>query len=122
MVEELETQVEDVKFGVLMIGAPGVGKSTLTKTLSDHLQELDRPHCLVNLDAANEDVKYDVGIDVRDLITLEDVMTDLQLGPNGGTLYCAEFLASNFQWLQDQILSYKTQHQKCSYFIIDMPG
>ena len=87
MVEELETQVEDVKFGVLMIGAPGVGKSTLTKTLSYHLQELDRPHCLVNLDAANEDVKYDVGIDVRDLITLEDVMavvadaSELKLDP-----------------------------------------
>jgi GPN-loop GTPase len=101
MVDNIEKLVEDVKFGVLMLGAPGAGKSTLAKVLSEHLDTLDRPHCLVNLDAANEDVGYKVGVDVRDLITLEDAMTDLQLGPNGGTLYCAEFLLQNFNWLCD---------------------
>ena len=33
MVEELTHQIEDVKFGVLMIGAPGVGKSTFCKVI-----------------------------------------------------------------------------------------
>lgn len=38
--------------------------------------ELEWPHCVINLDAANDNIQYDCGIDVRDLITLEDVMTE----------------------------------------------
>jgi hypothetical protein len=29
-------------------------------------------------------------IDIRDLITLEDVMEELDYGPNGGLIYCLE--------------------------------
>ncbi len=86
---------------MLVIGAPGVGKTTMVKALSEHMTELSRLHCLVNLDAANENLSYECGVDVRDLITLEEAMEELKLGPNGGTLYCAEFLSSNFSWLED---------------------
>ena len=34
-------------------------------------------------DPAAESFAYPVSFDVRDLITLEDVMEELQLGPNG---------------------------------------
>jgi hypothetical protein len=34
-------------------------------------------------DPAAEEFKYPVSIDVRDLVTLEDVMEELGLGPNG---------------------------------------
>jgi GPN-loop GTPase len=67
---------EDVRFGVLLIGAPGVGKSTFCRALSEHLSDLERKHCLVNLDPANEEVGYECGVDVRDLITLEDAMSE----------------------------------------------
>ena len=120
--EQIKDLVDQTRFGVLLIGAPGVGKTTFCKALSEHMDEMKRPHCLINLDAANENLTYNCGIDVRDLITLEDAMSELNLGPNGGTLYCSEFLQTNFTWLQDQIL--KQQHNKkdCNYFIIDMPG
>lgn len=29
-------------------------------------------------------------IDIRELITLEDVMEELDYGPNGGLIYCLE--------------------------------
>lgn len=29
--------------------------------------------------------------DIRDLISLEDVMEELELGPNGGLVYCMEY-------------------------------
>jgi GPN-loop GTPase len=29
--------------------------------------------------------------DIRDLISLEDVMEELDLGPNGGLVYCFEY-------------------------------
>lgn len=34
-------------------------------------------------DPAAEEFKYPVSIDVRDLVTLDDVMQEMQLGPNG---------------------------------------
>ena len=34
-------------------------------------------------DPAAEEFEYPVSLDVRDLITLEDVMEELELGPNG---------------------------------------
>jgi len=29
--------------------------------------------------------------DIRELISLEDVMEELKLGPNGGLIYCMEY-------------------------------
>jgi len=84
-------------------------------------ENLERPHCLVNLDPANENVGYKCDIDIRDLITLEDAMTEFKLGPNGSMLYCTEFLLTNFQWLADRIDEFFLKN-KCQYFIFDLPG
>ena len=50
---------------------------------------------VANLDPAAECFWYDVAFDIRDLITVEDVMEELQLGPNGGLVYCMEYLLQN---------------------------
>ena len=49
-----------------------------------------RPLRVVNLDPAADAFDYEPLADIRDLITVEDVMDDedLQLGPNGGLIYC----------------------------------
>jgi hypothetical protein len=39
---------------------------------------------IVNLDPANEHVPYECSINISELISLEDVMNELDLGPNGG--------------------------------------
>ena len=44
----------------------------------------------MNLDPAAESFEYEPSIDIRDLISLEDVMTELNYGPNGGLVYCFE--------------------------------
>ena len=31
-------------------------------------------------------------VDIRDLVSLEDVMEELDLGPNGGLVYCFEYI------------------------------
>jgi len=99
-------EMEDVKFGVLLLGAPGAGKTTFSKALHTFFQEhLNRTHCMVNLDPANENLEFassngasdgTLALDVRDLITLDDVMEEYKLGPNGAMIYCAEFLEANF--------------------------
>ena len=35
---------------------------------------IDRPHCIINLDPANEHMAYQCDIDIRELVDLEDVM------------------------------------------------
>ena len=56
--------------------------------MKQFLDELSRECNVVNLDFANDCVPYDVSVDVRELIDLESVMEELDLGPNGGLVYC----------------------------------
>lgn len=44
-------------------------------------------------------------------------MEELQYGPNGGLIYCMEFLMNNIDWLEDEVGSYSDD-----YLIIDCPG
>ena len=48
-------------------------------------------------------------------------MEEYSLGPNGGMLYCADFLLANLQWLTDEIEK-KLLSDRCRYFIFDLPG
>ena len=114
------------RFGVILLGAPGTGKTTFCNALQEFLSEVvERPHCIINLDPANDNMKYQCDIDVKDLIDLNDVMRakddpeepGLGLGPNGGMIYCIQFLEENIDWLIQQILQ-----KQCRYFLIDMPG
>ena len=47
-----------------------------------------------------------MAFDIRDLISLEDVMEEMELGPNGGLLYCMEYLLENLDWLKDSLEEY----------------
>jgi hypothetical protein len=57
-----------------------------------NLQAQKRTAHLFNLDPAAESTssEYQPSVDIRDLISLEDVMTELHYGPNGGLVYCFE--------------------------------
>lgn len=60
---------------------------------------------------------YKPAIDISNLIALEDVMENLHLGPNGGLMYCMEYIDKNIDWLFE-----KVNHFKDHYFIFDCPG
>ncbi|EOR04909.1 GPN-loop GTPase 3-like protein [Wallemia ichthyophaga EXF-994] len=72
---------------------------------------------LFNLDPAAENFDVQPEIDIRDLISLEDVMDELSLGPNGALIYCFEYLMQNLDWLEEQIGTYEDD-----YLVIDCPG
>jgi predicted PilT family ATPase len=46
--------------GVVILGAPGTGKTTFCKALSEFLTQLERKHAIVNLDPANDNMDYKV--------------------------------------------------------------
>lgn len=60
---------------------------------------------VVNLDPAAEHFEYTPFVDIRSLISLDDVMDDeeLKFGPNGGLVFCIEYLLENSDWLQEQL-------------------
>lgn len=44
-------------------------------------------------------------------------MENLQLGPNGGIIYCMEYLADNMDWLEEKLKSCGDD-----YIVFDCPG
>ena len=117
--EEIEKEINQ-KFGQLIIGAPGSGKTTYIKTMKDFYLKCGRKCLTINLDPANDNKNSIFDIDIRQLINLEDVEKNLKLGPNGSFLYCVNFLNENISWLEKQI----NQEKYCNYFyyLIDTPG
>ncbi|RDX41673.1 hypothetical protein OH76DRAFT_1449409 [Lentinus brumalis] len=105
-------------FGEVVCGSPGSGKSTYCYGKHQLFTALNRPIAIVNLDPANENIPYPCAIDVASLIKLEDVMNEFGLGPNGGMLYCMEYLEANYDWLEDQL----KELDKDDYVLFDLPG
>lgn len=58
-------------------------------------------------------------IDIRELIQVDDVMEDdsLRFGPNGGLIFCMEYFANNFDWLEESL-----GHVEDDYILFDCPG
>lgn len=128
-----------MSFGQLVVGPPGSGKTTYCLAMQQHLEGLGRKVVVVSLDPANvhahichrfvvlqslinpmeilqDGIQPDV--DVRDLIQLSDATERLGLGPNGGLVFCIEYLASNLEWLKEAIDS----ADEGTYFLFDCPG
>ena len=73
-----------MKFGSLVVGPPGSGKTTACHGLQQFFKAINRPVAVVNLDPANDSLPYECAVNINELITLADVMQEFGLGPNGG--------------------------------------
>ncbi|XP_068273967.1 GPN-loop GTPase 2 isoform X1 [Nyctibius grandis] len=104
-------------FGQVVIGPPGSGKTTYCHGMQEFMGRIGRKVTVVNLDPANEVMPYQCAVDIAELITLPDVMENLKLGPNGGLIYCMEYLEANFDWLQEKLAA-----SKGHYYLFDCPG
>lgn len=110
--------VEFFNYAQLVIGPAGSGKSTYCKTIQIHAATTKRSIKIINLDPAAENIEYNCDINIKDLITVADVMEKKKLGPNGALVYCMDYLYSKFEWLETQINSFGDNQ----YFLIDCPG
>lgn len=104
-------------FGQVVIGPPGSGKTTYCHGMSQFLSQLGRDVAIINLDPANDSLPYKCALDISDLVTLSDVMDTLKLGPNGGLLYCMEYLEKNIDWFETELKKLENK-----YLIFDFPG
>ncbi|PFH48728.1 hypothetical protein AMATHDRAFT_64743 [Amanita thiersii Skay4041] len=105
-------------FGEVVCGSPGSGKSTYCYGKHQLFTALNRPISIVNLDPANDNIPYPCAVDISSLITLRDAMDTYGLGPNGGMLYCMEYLEANFDWLEEKLKELGAD----AYILFDLPG
>ncbi|MEM4772341.1 MAG: ATP/GTP-binding protein, partial [Thermoplasmatales archaeon] len=75
---------------VFFVGTAGSGKSTMVNSFKDWLVGLNYDAITVNLDPGAEFLPYEPDVDVRESISLEDVMAQYNLGPNGAQIVAAD--------------------------------
>ncbi|KAK9479435.1 hypothetical protein V1514DRAFT_351483 [Lipomyces japonicus] len=107
-----------MSFAQLVIGPPGSGKSTYCNGMQQFLSAIGRKVSVVNLDPANDHTSYDCALDIRDFITVEDIMAQEGLGPNGGIMRAMEELEQNWDEFLHQIKKLGDRE----YLIFDCPG
>ncbi|XP_054281858.1 GPN-loop GTPase 3-like [Macrosteles quadrilineatus] len=108
-----------MRYAQLVMGPAGSGKSTYCSAIAKHAEAENKVIQVVNLDPAAEYFDYEPFVDVRELIQVDDAMEDedMQFGPNGGLVFCMEYLLENVDWLRDQL-----GDGDDDYTIFDCPG
>lgn len=108
-----------MRYAQLVIGPAGSGKSTYCSTIVRHCENAHRAIKVVNLDPAAEVFDYQPLADIRELVQLDDVMEDedLHYGPNGGLIFCLDYLTKNLDWLDKQL-----GEEMEDYVLFDCPG
>jgi len=102
---------------VFFVGTAGSGKSTLVGAYREWLDDNGVDSIVVNMDPGAEDLPYEPEVDIREWISLQDVMEEYQLGPNGAQVVAADLMAVNIRSMMEVVSSFKTD-----YVLIDTPG
>lgn len=101
------------------MGPAGCGKSTYCSIMQRQAADDNKIIEIVNLDPAADYFGYEPFADIRELIHVDDTMEDpdLKFGPNGGLVYCMEYLMDHIEWLEEQL-----GDTDDDYIIFDCPG
>jgi GTPase SAR1 family protein len=103
---------------IVIIGPAGAGKTTFCHALVQHGVAIRRPMHVLNLDPAAENLPVTPFKDIRELITVDEAMEEMGLGPNGALLFCMDYLMDNLEdWLGSDLEEYQDE-----FLIIDCPG
>jgi GTPase SAR1 family protein len=107
------------KYAQLVMGPAGAGKSTYVNAVRTHLENTKPPrvvHC-INLDPAAEVFHFPISINIKDMVSVDEIMEEEGLGPNGGLVQAMEFLLDNLEWFKEELGDYGDD-----YLIFDCPG
>ena len=108
------------RYAQLVCGPAGSGKSTYCSQVAEHCKAVKRQVHFANLDPAAEDFKYKVSLDIRELISVDDVQEELKLGPNGALVYAMEYFEEHLEeWFAEV---FEDTFGDGDYLVFDCPG
>lgn len=99
------------------VGTAGSGKTTLVEAYSTWMASQGLDTVTVNLDPGVDNLPYTPDVDIRDWVSVPEVMREQGLGPNGAQIAAADMLALNARELSEVLEKYQTP-----FFLIDTPG
>ena len=100
-----------------IIGTAGSGKSLLTSSLANKLRQEKQSVATLNLDPGVVDLPYTPEIDIRDYITVDTIMEEYELGPNGALILAADMMANEVERIREEI-----EEIEPDILIADTPG
>ena len=102
---------------IFVTGPAGTGKSTFCGALKDWLISNDYNAAIVNLDPGAEFTPYEPDIDIRESISLAQIMSEFNLGPNGAQIVGADLILENTEFIENSLKELDDY-----YVIFDTPG
>ncbi len=102
---------------IYFVGTAGSGKSTLVKAYKEWLEENAIDAITINLDPGVDSLPYEADIDIREWVSLDEVMSEYNLGPNGAQIVAADLMAVNIRKITEVLEGMKTK-----YVLVDTPG
>lgn len=102
---------------IFVTGPAGTGKSTFCGALKDWLISNDYNAAIVNLDPGSEFTPYEADIDIRETLSLSQIMSEFNLGPNGAQIVASDLILENTGPIEQQLKEFEDY-----YVIFDTPG
>jgi GTPase SAR1 family protein len=102
---------------IFFTGTAGSGKSTLTHAFQNWMNNAGLDVITINLDPGVDNLSYSPDIDIREWISLTEIMREHKLGPNGAQIAAADLVVFNIDRISDLINEFKT-----NYVLFDTPG
>ncbi|KAH9411165.1 putative ATP binding protein [Ordospora pajunii] len=102
-------------YAVFVFGPAGSGKSTFCRNIREHGATIGRSYKVINLDPAQASTADEYEVDLREFITVEEMMENYDCGPNGGLLAALEEFYENIDEMSFGDL-------EDSFLLFDCPG
>ena len=102
---------------LFIVGTAGSGKSLLASAISEWLKISGQDVALLNLDPGVVTLPYTPDVDIRDYVSIEKLMKEYKLGPNGALILAADLIADQVETLSSEI-----QEISADLTIVDTPG
>ncbi len=106
-----------MKGALFVTGPAGTGKSSFCGALKEWFIKNNMDAAIVNLDPGSEFIPYESDIDVREWISIADIMAEYSLGPNGAQIVASDLIIEHIDRIKN-ILDELTDY----YVIFDTPG
>jgi len=104
-------------FIAFIIGTAGSGKSFLTSALINKMRQERQKVAILNLDPGVVNLPYTPDIDIRDYVTVDEVMEKYGLGPNGALIMAADLIVNEIEHLREEV-----EDLNPDILIADTPG